>query len=313
MYKCFRFLGCFGLISACVTSYGDYPPPKELLRHLLREQRNLDETFKQAFGKVRLETCDFVPPIFGEGLRSVSASDSPLDGSETMVFGDFSRKINGTKVSDGESIQTAVKLENISSAYCERITKVCQILLSERFARVLLGKNAIDAIFEYDRKGETHSDFSINFERFTYDESHGVFWFRILYSQQHRNGLTFMVGFHLWYDIERDCFATSVWDRVKGCDVPYRVEVSCFWINDYQIRLHTSGLTNADLLRALEDPRESGVVDVYSEAAEDEKDMTGTVSKEESVSALSQGTQKSFESSKGDTVGRKYKKRRGKK
>lgn len=129
-----------------------------------------------------------------------------------------------------------------------------------------------------------------------------------------------MVGFRFWYNVENDsyglkgdCFAISVWDRVKKCNVPYRVEVDRFWINDYRICLHTSGLTNEDLLWALEDPRESGVVDVYSEAAEDEKDMTETVSKKESVSTLSQGTQKPSESSKGNTVSRKHEKRRGKK
>ena len=310
--------------------YGVYPPAKEVLRQLCG-QNGLDSTFKQAFGTVREEALyggfeNF--PIFGEKQGLITAFDEDLDPFGTSVlqrtdsiWGEFSWKLNGTNISKADQIRAAVekKHRSLSDEGRKNLTKVCQTLLSERFTEKLLGKKAVYALYGYCKE-KPYSSFSVDFSRYTYDEKPGVFWFRILYSQQHQSGHTFMVGLYFWYNVENDsyglkedCLAVSVWDRVKKCDVPYRVEVDCFWINDYRIRLHTSGLTNEDLLRALEDPRESGVVDVYSEAAEDEKDVTETVSKKESVSKFSQGTQKPSESSKGNTVSRKYKKRRGKK
>ena len=312
--------------------YGVYPPAKEVLRQLCGE-KGLDSTFKQAFWEVWKEASSFGFqnfPILGEKQGLITFFDKDLEPFGTSVsqkqkvdsiWGEFSWKLNGTEISKAEQIWSAIEKKHLSLSDKGRknLTKVCQTLLSERFAEKLLGQKAVCAIYGYCKE-KPYSSFSVDFSRYTYDEKPGVFWFRILYSQQHQLGHTFMVGFRFWYNVENDsyglegdCFAISVWDRVKKCNVPYRVEVDCFWINDYRIGLHTSGLTNEDLLWALEDPRESGVVDVYSEAAEDEKDMTETVSKKESVSTLSQGTQKPSESSKGNTVSRKHEKRRGKK
>ena len=331
MYKCFRFLGCFGLISACVTSYGDYPPPKELLRQLCGKN-GLDNTFKQPFWDVREEALydEFASfPILGEKQGLITSFDKDLDPFGTSVlqrtssiWGEFSWKLNGTEISKAEQIRAVVEKENLSLSKegLENLTKVCRTLLSERFAEKLLGRKTVDAIYGYCGE-KPYSAFTVDFERYTYDEKPGVFWFRILYSQQHQSGQVFMIGFHFWYNVEKDpvelhkdCFAMSVWDRVKKCDVPYRVEVDCFWINDYQIRLHTSGLTNADLLSALQNPQESGMVDICPEAAEDEKDMSGTVSKEEPVAKLSQGIKKSqLDNLKGNIGKKKYKKGRRKK
>lgn len=330
MYKCFRFLGCFGLISACVTSYGDYPPPKELLRQLCGKN-GLDNTFKQAFWTVREKALyggfeNF--PILGEKQGLITAFDKDLDPFGTSVlqrtdsiWGEFSWKLNGTNISKADQIRAAIEKENLSLSEegLENLTKVCQTLLSERFAENLLGKKAVYALYGYCKE-KPYSSFSVNFDRYTYDEKPGVFWFRILYSQQHQSGRVFMIGFHFWYnvekdpvDLQKDCFAMKVWDRVRERYVPYSVEVSCFWINNYQIRLHTSGLTNKWLLLALENPTEIGVIDVYPEVAEDEKDMTETVSKEELVAKLSQGTETQPDNPKGNIGKKKHKKRRGRK
>lgn len=331
MSKCFRFLGCLGLVSVCNVSYGVYPPVKEALRQLCGE-KGLDSTFKRAFWEV-LEEASYGGfenfPIFGEKQGLITAFDEDLDPfgvsilqSSNNIWGEFSWKLNGTEISKAEQIRSAIEKEHLSLSDEGRknLTKVCQTLLSERFAEKLLGKKAVCAIYGYCKE-KPYSSFSVGFDRYTYDEKPGVFWFRILYSQQHKSGHTFMIGFHFWYNVEKDphglqkdCFAMSVWDRVKKCDVPYRVEVDCFWINDYQIRLHTSGLTNEDLLSALQNPQESGMVDICPEAAEDEKDMSGTVSKEEPVAKLSQGTKKSQpDNLKGNIGKKKHKKRRGKK
>ena len=329
MGKCFRFLGCFGLVSVCAVSYGVYPPAKELLRQLCGKN-GLDSTFKQAFWDVREEALyggfeNF--PILGEKQGLITSFDKDLEPFGTSVsqkekingiWGEFSWKLNGTEISKAEQIRSVIEKENLSLSKegLENLTKVCQTLLSERFAENLLGKKAVYALYGYCKE-KPYSSFSVNFDRYTYDEKPGVFEFRILYSQQHQSGQTFMIGFRFWYNVEndpyglqKDCFAISVWDRVKKCDVPYRVEVDCFWINDYQIRLHISGLMNEDLLRASEEPREIGEIDVYPGLTEDEKDMTETVSKKESASKLSQSTQKSSEQSKDRTGNGKHKKKR---
>ncbi len=332
MSKCFHFLCYLSLASVCNVSYGDYPPPKNLLRQLCGK-KGLDNTFKQAFWDVREEALydEFASfPILGEKQGLVTSFNKDLEPFGTSVsqkekingiWGEFSWKLNGTEISKAEQIRSVIEKEHLSLSDEGRknLTKVCQTLLSEGFAEKLLGKKAVYAIYGYCKE-KPYSSFSVDFDRYVYDEKPGVFWFRILYSQQHQSGHTFMIGFHFWYNVEndpyglqKDCFAMFVQDRVKKCYVPYRIKLSCFWVNDYQIRLHTSGLTNEDLLRALEDPREIGVIDVCPETAEDEKDMTETVSKGVPASKLSKGTPKPSESSKGNTVSRKYKKRRGRK
>ncbi len=289
MGKCFCFLGCLGLASICNVSYGAYPSAKDVLRQLCGK-KGLDSTFKQAFGTVLKEALqggfeNF--PILGEKQGLIIAFDKDLDPFGTSVlqrtdsiWGEFSWKLNGTKISKADQIRAAVEKENLSLSKegLENLTKVCRTLLSERFAENLLGKKAVYALYGYCKE-KPYSSFSVNFDRYTYDEKPRVFWFRILYSQQHQSGQVFMIGFHFWYnvekdpvDLQKDCFAMKVWDRVRKNSVPCSVEVSCFWINDYQIRSHTFGLTNKQLLSALENPTESGVIDFYPEAAEDEKD-----------------------------------------
>ena len=325
MGKKYLFLGCLGLVSVCNVSYGVYPSAKEMLWQLCCKE-GLDSTFKQAFGTVLKEALrggfeNF--PILGEKQGLITAFDKDLDPFGTSVlqrtdsiWGEFSWKLNGTNISKADQIRAAIEKENLSLSEegLENLTKVCQTLLSERFAENLLGKKAVYALYGYCKE-KPYSSFSVNFDRYTHDEKPGVFWFRILYSQQHQSGQVFMIGFHFWYNVEKDpvelhkdCFAMKVWDRVEKRYVQYSVEVSCFWINNYQIRLHTFGLTNKQLLSALENPTESGVIDVYPEAAEDEEDTTEPVVKEEPVTKLSQGTK-----TKGNIGKKKHRKRHGRK
>lgn len=145
--------------------YGVYPPAKEVLRQLCGE-KGLDSTFKQAFWEVWEGALPFGFqnfPILGEKQGLITFFDKDLEPFGTSVsqkqkvdsiWGEFSWKLNGTEISKAEQIWSAIEKKHLSLSDKGRknLTKVCQTLLSGRFAEKLLGEGSLRNLRILQRK-----------------------------------------------------------------------------------------------------------------------------------------------------------------
>ena len=274
MSKCFRFLSYLGLASVCNVSYGmPYPSLQDIELHLNPDGQSGSEAFiKNAFRDVcqQAEASGFKKSGFkklkliGEKNRALTLPNGltlrdyrPQDYRDWQwkfdtIYGFFSCTVNDVSVFNEKTLRKAVMaseekrlkkkmLLRSDTKKIEEITKICQVLLSEEFAKKLLTERVLRAL--YDNKDAAYSCFDIKFSPHVYEN---VFRFDVVYSQivkdenrKEKGASVFAVWFHFGYNIknEKQGFGGKYWDNVLKCFVSPQLEClqvdgECYYPND---------------------------------------------------------------------------------
>ena len=180
MHKFFCFLSCFAGLAVSSSAYGNWPNPKDFLKHLLGGTSGLYATFKAAFEDVYrdAEPSDFKNlKLFGEGISTLESRGwFRLQKYDHEVLqrnqGFFSCMVALRNVLNIKDVEEAVKKkfediekavkgkfskDSIDNKLMPAVTKICKVLLSEDFARKLLTESFVD---EFLASAKDYSDYS---------------------------------------------------------------------------------------------------------------------------------------------------------
>jgi len=230
MHKFFCFLSCFAGLAVSSSAYGNWPPPKDFINHLLGGTSGLYATFKAAFEDVykKAEPSGFKNlKLFGEESGALARwKEFALKKYDYDVVktwenrGFFSCMVGLINVLNIEDVEKAVEgkfsKDSIDNKLMPAVTKICKVLLSEDFAKKLLTDSFVK---EFLASVETsdYSYCSVNFYSVWYSKDNLKFSLEYVQpSSQVR--LEFQVNFN----VKKCCLEENGevdigWFEIQGC------------------------------------------------------------------------------------------------
>ena len=253
MSKYFRFLSYLGLASVCNVSYGTpYPSLQDIRSNLnLNAKEGFEAVVERVFKDVyqQAEASGFKKSGF-ENLKLIGEENGSLTLPKNFgfkdyrpqdycdwqwkfdtIYGFFSCTVQDVSVFNGETLRSAVEFSEtdrlgkmmLTRADTRRITeivKICPVLLSEAFAKRLLAKPLLQAL--YDNRDVAYSCFDVKFSPDEIEEN--VFRFDVMYSQtvkeaerQTKGASVFALRFSFGYDFKKHDFGGDRVDNNGKC------------------------------------------------------------------------------------------------
>lgn len=267
MYKCFRFLSFFSLVSAYGVLFGTpYPSLEDIKLHLNTDEK---EEFEAVVKKVFKDVCQQAEAPDFKNLELIGKANGalmlpnglalkyykPQDYRDWQwkfdtIYGFFSCTVNDASVFNEETLRKAVKASEtdrlgrtmLTRADTRRITeivKVCQVLLREEFAKKLLTEPLLQAL--YDNEDAAYSCFDVKFFPDTIEKN--AFRFDVMYSQtvkeaerEAKKASVFALRFSFGYDFENHDFGGNRVDDNGKCWGSNQPQLEYLEVNGDSIR-----------------------------------------------------------------------------
>ena len=245
------------MASVSTASYGvPYPSCDAFYARLKGEKMGdvVKAAFKSAYKSENLD-------LIGETNRALTLPNGgvPEDYSSKnyrnwqwkfdTIYGFFSCTVNDVSVFNEETLRKAVEAserERLKKVFTrsdtkkvEALTKVCQVLLSEEFAKKLLTEPLLQAL--YDNKDAAYSCFDVKFSPDAIEEN--VFRFDVTYSQtvkeaerEAKEAFVFALCFSFGYDVKKDDFGGDRVDDNGKCWGSNQPQLEYLGVDGHSVR-----------------------------------------------------------------------------